>query len=612
MGNVTNISYDANGNRIAVTDPMGKITRFGYDAMNRLVSVTDPAGSITSFAYDPRGLPTRKTDPLQMITSLIYDAVGRPTSSTDRNGATLSYAYTATGRLASIAYPGGAHLNHTYDELGRITQMQDSLGINSYGYDQASRITTVTDANGFVVGYSYDEMGNLTTLTYPDGSAVTYSYDVLNRLTTVTNPQGETATYTYDWAGRLAIFTHFNGIITTYSYDRASRLLGMYNIVSSYQLSLDENGNRIHSLQNEPLTATPSSAATSYGYNAQKNRLLSAGPLSYAYDGEGQLASAGATAHSFDHHHRLVGIGGTTQFSYDGRGNRLQAVRAGLTTRYIYDHWGNLLAEADGSNQITRKYIHGRGLLAVATSAARYCYHFNAIGNTVALTDMSQNVVNSYAYDPFGTVLNQAETVSQPFKFVGRYGVMAEPNGLYYMRARYYDPTVGRFISEDPIGFAGGDVNLYAYVQNDPVNRRDPYGLKGFLSHWDEFRVDSKTGAIYYNDMTWALLTEDGRYISVEGKEIPLPAGCRHDVSVSPAGYLIANAVAAMNAEDFKYLGYINEGISFAAKAGIAYVTASPRLGAITYDIMSMVLGTIYGQPTNIPKIPIDPLINPP
>jgi YD repeat-containing protein len=156
-------------------------------------------------------------------------------------------AYGYGGRLASIAYPGGAHLNHTYDELGRLTQMQDSLGVSSYGYDQANRITTVTDANGFVVGYSYDEMGNLTTLTYPDGSAVTYSYDVLNRLTTVTNRQGETATYTYDWAGRLAIFTHFNSIITTYSYDRASRLLGMDSIVSSYQLSLDENGNRIHS-----------------------------------------------------------------------------------------------------------------------------------------------------------------------------------------------------------------------------------------------------------------------------------------------------------------------------------------------------------------------------
>ena len=89
-------------------------------------------------------------------------------------------------------------------------------------------------------------------------------------------------------------------------------------------------------------------------------------------------------------------------------------------------------------------------------------------------------MVNSYAYEPFGTILSEQETIVQPFKYVGQYGVMAEPNGLYYMRARYYDPSVGRFISEDPLGFGGGDVNLFAYVQNNPVNWVDPLGLWGF------------------------------------------------------------------------------------------------------------------------------------
>ncbi|SPF37195.1 hypothetical protein SBDP1_1620001 [Syntrophobacter sp. SbD1] len=88
----------------------------------------------------------------------------------------------------------------------------------------------------------------------------------------------------------------------------------------------------------------------------------------------------------------------------------------------------------------------------MATSAGRYCYHFNGTGSTAALTDMTQALVNSYSYDPFGQILGQQETIAQPFKYVGQYGVMAEPNGLYYMRARYYDPSVGRFISEDPLG----------------------------------------------------------------------------------------------------------------------------------------------------------------
>ena len=168
-----------------------------------------------------------------------------------------------------------------------------------------------------------------------------------------------------------------------------------------------------------------------------------------------------------------------TSFYYDGGGNRLSATRVGVATHYVYDPWGNLMAEADGSNNITGKYIYGRGLLAAATSAGRYCYHFDGTGSTVAITDMNGNIVNSYAYEPFGVIVSQQETIPQPFKFVGRYGVMAEPDGLYYMRARYYDPSVGRFISEDPIGFGGGDVNLYDYVRNNPLNRIDPKGLAG-------------------------------------------------------------------------------------------------------------------------------------
>jgi len=213
----------------------------------------------------------------------------------------------------------------------------------------------------------------------------------------------------------------------------------------------------------------------------------------YTYDDEGRLQAAGSASFTFDCDQRLIGIDTGTQFFYDGRGNRLKAIRGGVTTFYIYDPWGNLLAEAD-ANGITRKYVYGNGLLALATSSDLYCYHFDATGNTIALTDMAQTVVNSYAYEPFGQVLAQQESVAQPFKFVGRYGVMAEPSGIYYMRARYYDPSVGRFISEDPLGFGGGDVNLYAYVgsvekpfietnlydytDNDPINRIDPLGLQ--------------------------------------------------------------------------------------------------------------------------------------
>jgi RHS repeat-associated protein len=157
----------------------------------------------------------------------------------------------------------------------------------------------------------------------------------------------------------------------------------------------------------------------------------------------------------------------------------LKAVRNGVEVRYIYDANGNLLAEADSSNTITRYYVHGAGLLAAITPAGDlYCYHYDGVGNTVAITDASETVVNSYDYSPFGMILTESEIFAQPFKFVGKLGVMAEANGFYYMRARYYDPVVGRFISEDPLGFDGGDVNLYVYGSNNPLLVVDPWGMK--------------------------------------------------------------------------------------------------------------------------------------
>ncbi|MBI5695630.1 MAG: hypothetical protein HZC51_07820 [Nitrospirae bacterium] len=99
----------------------------------------------------------------------------------------------------------------------------------------------------------------------------------------------------------------------------------------------------------------------------------------------------------------------------------------------------NLLAETDGSNNVTRYYVYGAGLLAMVTPVGEvYCYHFNATGGTVALTDQAQSIVNKYSYDPFGNVGTQVEAIAQPFKYVGQFGVMAEPSGFYYMRARYY------------------------------------------------------------------------------------------------------------------------------------------------------------------------------
>ncbi len=480
----TTITYDTNGNPQTTKTASHPTVTYSYDPVGLMNSLTDRVGATTAFNYKDSGLVTSRTDPLSRSTVSTYDDAGRLSNITDRNSNTITYAYTPTGKPKKITYPDLSETNFVFNQHDNLTSMTDSVGATTYTYDAIHRLTTTTDANGFAVTYAYDEANNLTQITYPGNKTVTYTYDALNRLKTVTNWLSQTATYTYDAAGRLTGLTNFNGTTTAYGYDNADRLTSLENrksdssVISTYNFTLDGNGNRTQTVKDEPLATVIPIENIAYTYNTQKNRLLTAGTTSFSHDNEGQLSGKGGTSYTFDYEHRLVGVGSTDTFTYNGIGDRLRAVRSGTETRYIYDAAGNLLAEADSSNTIIRYYVHGLGLLAMVTpSNQTYTYHYNAIGSTVAITDQSQNMVNKYAYTPFGRLANEQETFSQPFKFVGRYGIMAESNGLFYMRARYFDAETGRFISEDPIGFAGGDFNLYAYVGNNPVLLIDPLGL---------------------------------------------------------------------------------------------------------------------------------------
>jgi RHS repeat-associated protein len=482
----TTLTYDSHGNPNTAKTGAAPAIDYDYDTIGRMTGLKDQTGASTTFLYDDRNLLLFRTDPLLKTEELTYYDDGKVHTRTDRNQATTTYTYTRAGKPDTVTYQDGATVSFTYDQHDNLTGMQDSAGTATYAYDGAKRLTTATDANGFTVVYDYDEAGNLTRLTYPGNRVVRYDYDELNRLESVTIEWlGRTAYYEYDDAGRLTGLTQFNGTAAAYTYDNANRLTDLENrtapsgtVIAAYHFTLDANGNRVHVANQAPLALAADATELTLAYNTQRNRLLSAGTTSFGYDDEGQLSTKAQASYSFDSAHRLTRISGTSndEFVYDGAGTRLSARRNGTVTRYIHDAAGNLIAEANGAT-ITRYYIHGAGLLAlVIPDGTIYCYHFDATGHTVALTDASRTVVNRYAYTPFGNA-NQVESIAQPFRYVGQYGVMTEPNGLYYMRARYYDPQVGRFISEDPAGFDGGDVNLYAYVQNNPVMLIDPFGL---------------------------------------------------------------------------------------------------------------------------------------
>ncbi len=185
---------------------------------------------------------------------------------------------------------------------------------------------------------------------------------------------------------------------------------------------------------------------------------------------------------NFDQENRLTSLTGfeSAQYTYDAFGNRRKAIRNGEVRKYgidINSSMSRVLFETDNNGNVINYYVYGLGLVnRVKPNGTTHFYHYNNIGNTIAMTDQNQNVTHKYSYDPYGNILEIVEADENPFKFVGQFGVMDENNGLYFMRARYYDPIAGRFISQDPLGFNGGDWNLYAYTGNNPIMAVDPMG----------------------------------------------------------------------------------------------------------------------------------------
>ena len=270
-----------------------------------------------------------------------------------------------------------------------------------------------------------------------------------------------------------------------YSYDSTNRLTSvMRGVLEEDRFSYDSVGNRLTDIQRR-----------SYTYN-NGNELLSQNGTSFTFDANGNIVSktdnCGTTTYSYDSENRLVGINGftincspfTANYKYDPFGRRIEKsvtdTATGTVTvkRYVYDR-EDILFELDGNGNIVTEYVHGPGIdepIAMIRGGQTYYYHTDALGSVIAITDRNRNVVQRYDYNSFGEITYQQDlNFKQPYTYTGR--EYDQESGLYYYRARYYDAKVGRFISEDPIGLAGG-INFYSYVGNNPVNYIDPFGLQ--------------------------------------------------------------------------------------------------------------------------------------
>jgi RHS repeat-associated protein len=484
-GKVTSFAYNGLNKITGINDPTGGLTELTYDGNGNLLSVIDPRGSATVYSYNSKDQVATRTDPVGATESFQYDAMGNLVLWVDRRGQQAQFTYDALNRRVSGNYQDGVTTNVVYDAVSRLVQGTDSFaGTIANQFDSLDRLISQVSNLG-KVRYAYDNIGRRTEMTVPGQSTVAYSYDANSRLRQ-TVQGAQVVTIDYDTLNRRTQLALPNGVTTEYQYDAASRPTALVyrrpaGIIGDLNYYYDKAGHRTGIGGSLARALLPDPVALAEYDMA--NRQLRFGTSAMTYDPTGNMTtltnSAGVTSLTWDARSRLtnsVGPIGSSSFTYDVFGRRAKKSIGGQSTQYLYDgvnpiqeHSGtsilaNMLSGLDVDEVFTRSENSNPGSSQFLS---------DALGSVVSLTDPSGNIQADYTYEPFGRTQISGSPTTNSFQFTGREN---DGNGMYYYRARYYHPSLQRFINEDPMGFAAGDFNLFAYARNNPTNLRDPTG----------------------------------------------------------------------------------------------------------------------------------------
>ena len=516
-------TYDLNGNALTVTDANGNVTTNTYDSLNRIliantVHSNDSSKNVNkSYEYDEMGR-------VQCIninneqTLYLYDDLGRKITEESSTGF-KGYYYEGISQNVSSYFIGRNHqivyenIFYTYDDEMRVVQVKEGGNLTaSYAYDENGNKISETLANGVVSTYSYNACNKVTKLVTKSGKFDISSYEYSYYLDgsdacKVRNENGiiETTSYDYDGLKRLTRESISNGkTADTYSYeydDYGNRSKMVANGSEEYETVYDYtvNGKYTALLQKEIKTVkeTPSAVTSNNGLAISPTDLITSTAAdakreetAYSYDANGnqitKITADKTETNTYDSLNQLIGFtdGKTTaSYKYDVDGLRISKTVDGHSIDQIWNDDKQIAVDADGSNPYKAQiYIRGTNLLAgcefVQAVKSDYTYYTqNAHGDVVNLTDNNGAVTKTYQYDAFGVEKNIDDTDTNAFRYCGEY--YDKETATIYLRARYYSPSTGRFISRDSFAGSNNDplsLNLYTYCHNNPVSGTDSTG----------------------------------------------------------------------------------------------------------------------------------------
>ncbi|MHC1684224.1 MAG: RHS repeat-associated core domain-containing protein [Clostridiaceae bacterium] len=531
--NTTTYGYNPAGSLTSITNALGGKWTYKYDELNNLTEVTDPKNNTTKYEYDNNGKLIKTTLPLGMTSTTEYDAEGNVKKTTDFNGNSEEYKYDNQNRVIEKTNSNGDVDKYEYTSSGQIKSVTDKTGVTSFEYSTSNILKKKTTPEGTIFDYNYDQSSNLIEIKTQYGSTK-YEYDLMRRLTKVTDNEGKVTEYKYDANGNRINKINSNGINTEYKYDQLNRLTeetvkdSSGKIIDGYKLTLGKTGNRtkveevngsvnsyeydsLYRLVKENLVDSQgSSKVIEYSYDAvgnrltktedgsvlkyeydSNNRLIKEGDFQYSYDKNGNTTSKKGPNkeinYFYDDNNKLIKVTDndgnkvtTEEYKYDWQGNRIEKVTNGSdVTKYVVNTLGlaEVIAELDGNGALKTAYTYGDELISLQRATEKKIYIFDSFENVRMLTDESGQVTDTYLFDGFGNLLSKTGDTTNNYLYNGEQ--YDSNTGFYYLRARYMNPSTGRFVTMDP--YAGSifdpvSLHKYLYANANPIDNSDPTG----------------------------------------------------------------------------------------------------------------------------------------